>query len=221
MTDLELKKNVESELTWEPSVDAAEIGVGVRNSVVTLSGNVDSYWEKWAAERAASRLSGVKAVANDLKVQLPDSSERTDEDIAEAAANALDWSVSVPEDRIKVKVFQGWITLEGTVSWNYQRVAADEAVRNLMGVTGVSDLIEVKPQVNASGVKAAIETALKRTASVDANRIKVEADGDKVTLRGNVGSWLETDEAERAAWAAPGVRMVDDQITIGAIAAGA
>lgn len=221
MTDLELKKTVESELTWEPSVDAAEIGVGVKNSVVTLSGNVHSYWEKWAAERAASRLSGVKAVANDLKVQLPDSSERTDEDIAEAAVHALNWWVSVPEDRIKVKVSQGWITLEGTVYWNFERTAAEEAMRNLMGVTGVSNLIEVKPQVNASGVKAAIETALKRNASVDASRIKVEADGDNVTLRGNVRSWLERDEAERAAWAAPGVRVVDDQITIGAIAAGA
>jgi osmotically-inducible protein OsmY len=221
MTDLELKKNVESELTWEPSVDAAEIGVGVNNSVVTLSGNVHSYWEKWAAERAASRLSGVKAVANDLKVQLPDSGERTDEDIADAAVNALDWSVSVPEDRIKVKVSQGWITLEGTVYWNFHRAAAEEVVRNLMGVIGVTNVIEAKPQVSGSGVKAAIETALKRTASVDANRIKVEADGDKVTLRGNVRSWLERDEAERAAWAAPGVRIVDDQITIGAIAAGA
>jgi len=221
LTDLELKKNVETELTWEPSVDAAEIGVGVNNSVVTLNGNVHSYWEKWAAERAASRLLGVKAVANDLKVQLPDSSERTDEDIAEAAVNALNWSVSVPEDRIKVKVSQGWITLEGTVYWNFQRAAAEEAVRNLMGVIGVSNVIEVKPQVSASGVKAAIETALKRTASVDANRIKVEADGDEVTLRGNVRSWVERDEAERAAWAAPGVRIVDDQITIGAIAAGA
>ena len=221
MTDLELRKNVESELTWEPSVDAAEIGVGVSNSVVTLSGNVDSYWEKWAAERAAARLAGVKAVANELKVQLPDSSERTDEDIAEAAVNALNWSVSVPEDRIKVKVTQGWITLEGSVYWNFERTAADEAVRNLMGVTGVSNLIEVTPQVNASGVKAAIEMALKRSASVDAGRIKVEADGGKVTLRGNVRSWLERDEAERAAWAAPGVRMVDDQVTIGAIAAGA
>src|ERR1700691_3301221 len=210
MTDLELKQNVESELTWEPSVDAAEIGVGVNNSVVTLSGNVPSYWEKWAAERAASRLLGVKAVANDLKGQLPDSGERTDEDIAEAAVNALDWSVSVPEDRINVKVSQGWITLEGTVYWNFQRAAAEEAVRNLMGVIGVTNVIEVKPQASGSGVKAAIETALKRTASVDANRIKVEADGDKVTLRGNVRSWIERDEAERAAWAAPGVRIVDD-----------
>jgi osmotically-inducible protein OsmY len=221
MTDLELRKNVESELDWEPSVNAADIGVAVKDGVVTLSGNVQSYWDRTAAEQAALRVSGVRAIANELEIHLPSSSERTDEDIAEAAANALEWSVSVPADRITVKVSEGWITLSGTVDWNYQKTAAEDLVRYLIGVKGVNNLVEVKPRVNATEVKAAIESALKRNATVDANRIKVETDGDNVTLRGAVRSWFERTEAERAAWAAPGVRAVDNRITIGALAAGA
>jgi osmotically-inducible protein OsmY len=220
MTDLELKKSVEAELNWEPSVNAAQIGVAVKDGVVTLTGRVDSYWEKVAAERAAARVEGVRAVANELEIHLPFSSERTDEDIARAAVNRLEWSVSVPRDRIKVKVSKGWLTLEGTVDWQYQKTAAEEAVRNLVGVKGVLNHIEVKPQVSKIEVKSAIEAALKRSAQVDANRITVETDGDKVILRGTVRSWFEREEAERAAWRAPGVRSVDNRITIG-IAAGA
>jgi osmotically-inducible protein OsmY len=220
MTDLELKKSVEAELNWEPSVNAAEIGVAVKDGVVTLTGRVDSYWEKVAAERAAARVAGVRAVANELEIHLPFSNERTDEDIARAAVNRLGWSVSVPRDRIKVKVSKGWLTLEGTVDWQYQKTAAEEAVRNLVGVKGVLNHIEVKPQVSKTEVKSAIEAALKRSAEVDANRITVESDGDKVILRGTVRSWFEREEAERAAWRAPGVRSVDNRITIG-IAAGA
>jgi osmotically-inducible protein OsmY len=216
MDDLELKKSVESELNFEPSINAAEIGVAVKNGVVTLSGRVPGYWEKVSAERAAARVSGVKAVANELEVRLPGSSERTDEDIAQAAVDMLRWSVLVPQDRIKVKVSKGWITLEGTVDWQYQKSAAEKAVRKLYGVLGVSNLIEVKPQVSKAEVKTSIEAALKRLAEVDANRIRVDTEDGKVVLSGSVRSWFEREEAERAAWAAPGVRSVEDRIAIAA-----
>jgi osmotically-inducible protein OsmY len=221
MTDLEIKRNVEGELDWEPSVNAAEIGVAVKNGIVTLSGYIQSYMERYAAERAAARVADVKAVVNELQVRLPSSSERTDEDIARAAVNALAWSIEVPNDRIKVRVSKGWITLEGTVDWQFQKKAAEKAVRDLTGVRGISNLIDVKPQVKPSEVKAEIQDALKRSAELDARQITVEEKGDKVILRGTVRSWVERDEAERAAWRAPGVRTVDNQITIGAVAAAA
>ena len=221
MNDLELKKNVESELNWEPSINAAEIGVAVKDGIVTLTGRVQSYWEKVAAEHAADRVAGVKAVVNEIEIRLPYANERTDEDIARAAIDNLKWSVLVPADHIKVKVSKGWITLEGIVDWQFQKTAAEKAVRKLIGVIGVSNLVDVKPRVSKHEVKATIENALKRSAELDASRIKVETDGDKVTLSGTVHSLFEKDEAERAAWRSPGVRSVENRIRVGEVAVAA
>src|ERR1700730_8463223 len=221
MNDLELKKNVESELNWEPSINAAEIGVAVKDGIVTLTGRVQSYWDKVEAEHAVDRVAGVKAVVNELSIRLPYENERTDEDIAHAAVSSLKWSVLVPADHIKVKVSKGWITLEGTVDWQFQKEAAEKAVRKLYGVVGVTNLVQVKTRANRAEVKAEIESALKRSAELDANRIKVEVDGDKVTLRGTVRSSFEREEAERAAWRAPGVHSVNNLIAVGVAAAAA
>ena len=219
MKDLELKRAVEAELNWEPSIrSAAAIGVRVKDGVVTLSGNVESYSEKLAAERAALRVAGVKAVANELEVRLPSSSERTDEDIAKAAADALAWTTGIPTDKIKISVDKGWITLKGTTSYYYQRQAAEDAVKNLWGVKGIINLISVQPGVSKTVVKQSIEDAMKRHAELDAQRIQVEIVGTKVILKGRAHSWYERKEAERVAWEAPGVTEVENQIQVEAVA---
>jgi osmotically-inducible protein OsmY len=215
MTDKEIQQAVLRELEWEPMVRSTEIGVAVKDGIVTLTGYVDSYSKRYNAERAAKRVAGVKAVVNDLEVHLPTSSERTDEDIARAALRALEDRVTIPHERIKVTVSKGWVTLEGDVEWQYQREAAEMAVRYLTGVQGVINLITIRPRVSPEDVKAKIQEALRRSAELDAQRITVETDGDRVILRGRVRSWAERAEAERAAWRAPGVREVDNQIIVG------
>jgi osmotically-inducible protein OsmY len=214
MNDLELRRTVENELSWEPTVNPAVIGVAAKDGIVTLTGRVASYWQKISAERAAMRVAGARAIVNELDVELPVTSERTDEDIARAAVNTLTWNASLPSERIKVTVSKGWVTLEGSVEWQYQRREAENVTRRLKGVKGVSNIIEVKPEVSTVQVKSAIEAALKRTAELDARHITVGADGDKVILRGTVRSIAERQGAERAAWSAPGVRCVENHVTI-------
>ncbi|HYR44517.1 MAG TPA: BON domain-containing protein [Terriglobia bacterium] len=217
MTDQELKRSVEEELNWERDIKSpTKVGVGVKDGIVTLSGHVESYTEKLAAEEAATRVAGVKAIVNELDVRLPFSSERTDEDIARAAANALDWTTAVPRDQIKVTVNGGWIILRGVVPWYFQKLAAEAAVRDLFGVKGVRNLIDVQPSVNRAVVKSSIEEALKRDAEIDAKSITVETSGSKVILKGKVRSWFEKQEAERVAWRAPGVAKVENAIDVAA-----
>jgi osmotically-inducible protein OsmY len=214
MTDRDLKQHVQSALDWEPSLDASDIGVSVDEGVVTLRGNVASYAEKVAAERVALRVYGVKAVANDLSVHLISSFDRTDTEVAQAAVGALQWNTVVPKDRVTVTVANGWLTLTGTLDWQYQKDAAARAVRDLMGVKGVTNNITVQPRVKTIDVRDKIEAAFKRSAEIDARRINVNAADGKVILSGNVHSWAERQEAERAAWAAPGVTQVEDRLTI-------
>jgi osmotically-inducible protein OsmY len=214
MTDKDLKQHVQSALDWEPSLDATDIGVSVDDAVVTLRGNVASYAEKMTAERVVLRVYGVKAVANDLAVHLVSAFERTDTEIAQAAVAALKWNTMVPNDRVTVTVSNGWLALNGTLDWQYQKDAAARTVRDLTGVKGVTNNIIVQPRVKTIDVRDKIEAAFRRSAEIDARRINVNAAEGKVILSGNVHSWAERQEAERAAWAAPGVTQVEDRLTI-------
>lgn len=213
-TDDQIQKDIVDELKWEPSLQDEDIGVAVRDGVVTLAGFVSSYANKWKAERVASRVKGVKAVANDLEVKLPTSSSRPDPDIARAALDALKWNILVPSDRIKVKVEKGWLTLEGDVDWHFQREEAERAVRYLTGVKGVTNLITVHARPTPSDVKRKIKDALERAAEFDAERITVEIDGHTAVLRGTVRSYAEKRDAERAARNAPGVTDVENDLVV-------
>jgi osmotically-inducible protein OsmY len=213
-TDTQLQQDVLAELQWEPSVNAAAIGVEVTDGIVTLSGHVDSHGEKWGAENAAQRVAGVKGLAVDIHVNLPPLSQRTDADIARTARNVLEWTTYLPREAVKVMVEGGWITLSGTVEWEYQRHMAAAAVRHLLGVTGVSDELALKPMVSATAVKSDIEASFTRRAHSDARKVSVDVSGTLVTLTGTVGSWAEHELARHSAWGTPGVRSVVDNIVV-------
>jgi osmotically-inducible protein OsmY len=213
--DQDIRRNVEAELHWDPEIDASDIAVTVKEGVVTLTGIVRKYDEKHAAERIAKRVLGVKAVVNDLQVKLP--SERLDREIAQDAVEALNRALPIASNGIMVIVRDGSISLEGEVQWDFQRRLAEQAVRKVTGVKGVLNKIEVEPKITPMDLKAQIEEALKRSAEVQAKDIVVESDGGVVTLRGRVRSWVEKDEAEKAAWRAPGVREVRNYIVVEAI----
>ncbi len=215
-TDRELQKDVLQALEWEPGVDAAKIGVSVKSGVATLQGTVRSYFEKSTAERVVRHVYGIRAVANDVSVTLDGVASHTDSQIAEAVANAVAWDTAVPLNAVKATVTNGWVALNGEVDWQYQKSAAQIDAERISGVKGVTNLVILKPKPHVSPitVKSKIESAFKRSAEVDSARVKVEAHDGQVILTGTVKSLNERDEAERAAWSAPGVTKVDDRITV-------
>jgi osmotically-inducible protein OsmY len=213
-SDKEIERDVRDELAWDPDLDATDIAVTVRNGVVTLTGFTKSYTDKYEAEAAAKRVAGVAGVANDIEVRMPSIDERPDPEIARDAVSALNSQLPISSENIKIVVKNGWVTLEGQVEWQYQKSTAEAAVRRIKGVKGVSNLIQIKPRAQPSEIRRKIMDAFKRNAEVDANRIVVETEGSKVILKGTVRSWIEREEAERVAWAAPGVTQVEDLIVV-------
>lgn len=213
-TDSDIKRDVEAELKWDPDIDPTDIAVAVKSGVVTLTGFVRSYSQKYQAERDVKRVSGVVGVANDIEVRLPSSSERPDPEIARDAVAALKADLPYSSENMKVVVKDGWLTLEGSAEWNYQRDRAEQAVRRVRGIKGFSNMIAIKPRVAPAEIKSKIEEAFRRNAELDANSITVEANGSEVILKGKVRSWAERQEAERAAWRAPGVTKVENRIAI-------
>jgi len=213
-SDHEIELNVKEELRWDPDLDAADIAVSVKKGVVTLAGFVKNYAAKYDAETAAKRVGGVLGVANDIEVRIPSVDERPDPEIARDAVAAIKSQLPISSESTKVIVKDGWVTLEGRVEWQYQRNTAETSVRRIKGVKGVSNLIQLKPRVQPSEIKRKIQDAFKRSAEVDADHITVEATGGEVVLKGTVRSWIERQEAERAAWAAPGVTKVEDRIVV-------
>ncbi|MGD0720496.1 MAG: BON domain-containing protein [Roseiarcus sp.] len=214
MSDIGLRQYIMDELEFEPSVNAAHIGVAVEHGVATLSGHVASYAEKIATERVVQRVKGVRAIAQEIEVRYPEAKKTADDEIAKRALQIIGWDTTVPDDGVKIKVQNGWITLSGDVEWHYQRAAAEEAVRKLSGVLGVSNLLAVRPRVNAHDVKSRIEDALRRNAEIEATGVRVNVSGSTVTLEGSVASWHERAVAEQAAWAIPGVGIVEDRLIV-------
>jgi osmotically-inducible protein OsmY len=212
--DSDIKRDVEDELQWDPDIDATDIGVAVKSGVVTLTGFVHSYSHKLQAEEDAKRVTGVSGVANDIEVRLPSADVRPDPEIARDVVSELRLQLPFSWEKLKAVVKNGWVTLEGEAEWNYQRERAEQAVRHVKGVIGVSNLIKLKPSVAAADIKRKIEEAFKRNAEIDANRIQVRTSGSEVILEGTVRSWAERQEAERVAWSAPGVAKVEDRIII-------
>jgi osmotically-inducible protein OsmY len=213
-SDAEIKKDVEDELRWDPDIDPTDIAVNVKSGVVTLSGFVHSYLQKFEAERDVKRVAGVVGVANDLEVRTLASEQRPDPEIARDAVEAIKRQLPLSYQNIKVVLRDGWVTLEGEAEWNYQKERAEEAVRSVKSVKGVINTIQVKPKATPTEIKRKIEEALKRSAELDANSIQVEASDGEVILKGTVHSWFEREEAERAAWQAPGVKKVEDRIAV-------
>jgi osmotically-inducible protein OsmY len=213
-SDSEIERDVREELKWDPDLDASDIAVSVKKGVVTLAGFVKSFTGKYEAEAAAKRVAGVTAVANDIEVRMPSVDERPDPEIARDAVAAIKSQLPVSSEHIKIVVKNGWVTLEGQVEWQYQRQTAENAVRRIKGVKGVSNVIQLKPRAQPDEIKRKIQEAFKRSAEVDANRIMVETNGGEVILKGTVRSWIEREEAERVAWSAPGVTKVVDQIIV-------
>ncbi len=213
-TDTQLQQDVMAELSWEPAVNSAHIGVEVKNGIVTLLGHVDSYAEKWNAERAALKVAGVKALAVQMEVNIPSIHKRNDADIALSAENVLHWTTDVPSDAVKIMVENGWITLTGEVNWEYQRHGAESALRKLLGVKGITNKIALKPKFQFNAIKSDIEAALKRISNVDTHNIQVEVQGSDVNLKGSVHSWLEKDLIKQSVWNTPGVHNVKDNIAV-------
>ncbi|HEY0481361.1 MAG TPA: BON domain-containing protein [Kofleriaceae bacterium] len=212
--DEQIQKDVLAELKWDARVSPNEIGVSVKNGVVTLTGHIDSFYKKWAAEQAAHRVRGVMAVANDIEVKLPSSSERTDDEIADSAVRALETDALLGARKLQITVSGGWVTVRGEVEWNFLKNDAERLLRRLWGVKGVTNLITVKLRPTPTELKDKIEKALLRSAELDARKISVDIQGSKAILKGTVRSWAEREEAERTAWGAPGILQVEDRIQV-------
>lgn len=214
MGDLSLRESVLGALEFEPSINAAHIGVATDAGVVTLSGHVGSYAEKLMAERVAQRVKGVRAIAQEIEVRWPSDQKTNDDEIAQRALKIIEWDTTIPDGKVRLKVQKGWVTLTGEVPWYFQSSAAEAAVRKLSGVVGITNAITIKPAIQAGDIKHRIEDALKRNAEFEANQIRVVVSGGRVTLEGKVKAWHERVLAERAAWAAPGVSVVEDHLAV-------